>query len=1024
MRYLASLFCALLLLSIAQSEPVEIGGVLYDEIDPGDPFTAAPVPAQNWRPPSPTAAERAAGMLVFVAGDPGEYRPYRLPKPEEHVTSLQAALTPGEAEPVCFAIRTLAALQGLRVSVALPAGAPLSVDIRHMHCWPQRTGWRSRQFYITPELLLPCAEGRKLVPYKRGVLQEAPFDLPAEQTQGFWLTLQAHDNARPGLYKADVTLRSAQLPALHIPLDIRVWPFVLKRPPDRHWLLYCDAHLWRNMSDEQVLQLLRDFAAHGMNGLVSFPFGQPDLSRLKTEGRVSFDASPYRKYVALCQQAGLPGPFVIGSAGPHAVAEALGRNVDLQKGDWPTEIKAGVQAIARAAREATQGLPRWYYYGVDEPHGDNTYAIQDYQAWHDGGAPTYATFYMPSFLEKAAAFLTAPCFAVGLVSTEKNARLARETCEKYGAEFWWYGTGSYVNPFPQEGFMFHNRYGAGLLFWKTGARAEVSWTFCRPHQDMFNDFDGSRANSAEPKEQCTAYLQLLQPDDYSSFQGTIPTIAWEALREGVEDYCYLYTLSELIKQAAASPQPAAQRAAQAIGTELEGLISSIPWANPMGEPIFDTKRLQQVRHIAAERIVALQQTLAGQQAALPAAVAPQKLTLRLTTTARPPRQPLPQLELPSAPAAPLIDGHIRPDEWKGAACVKSFRHIRTGALSDIPTRAFLMADEQALYVAFDCAEPRMDALVAKESRHDGTVWLEDGVEVFVSGASAEPYAHLIVTTANVVLEERNQDTLAWEPQLQTAVGKRADGWSVEIALPWPELAKAGVRRAPLMRLNLCRNRYAGGASAAHTAWAATYDGFHKPSRFGFLLSPTAPVQLSGLQWPDFLWGRQTLTATLLNVSQEAVRAEIRLGRQHIQIPLAPRQRFTASFPLRLTQPGQAEIAFSWGLAGQPAAPALLPLEVPEPVSVSYNGGIFSPNSLVNVPVTLYLAEAEQQSYKLQLRLTQADKTQTREIAARPGQTLRWPLRLTGMARLQLALLHPVGRAVWESPAYSFIVLPD
>ena len=187
------------------------------------------------------------------------------------------------------------------------------------------------------------------------------------------------------------------------------------------------------------------------------------------------------------------------------------------------------------------------------------------------GALTYATFFNINFLEKASEFLTAPCFVSGLVSEEARAREAREACEKSGAEFWWYGTGCYSNPYPQESGLFFNRYGAGLFFWKTGAKSQVTWTFSRPHADPFNDFDGTPENDSEPKDQTTVYPHLLRPNDWSTYQGSIPTVAWEALREGYNDYLYLHTLAEAVKSARAGGNPRLQKRADRAEKEMAAL---------------------------------------------------------------------------------------------------------------------------------------------------------------------------------------------------------------------------------------------------------------------------------------------------------------------------------------------------------------------------------------------------------------------------------------------------------------------
>ncbi|MEI6499731.1 MAG: carbohydrate-binding family 9-like protein, partial [Armatimonadota bacterium] len=695
---------------------------------------------------------------------------------------------------------------------------------------------------------------------------------------------------------------------------------------------------------------------------------------------------------------------------------------DLERGEWPQAVKDGVRAVAKAAVEATRDVPRWYYYGVDEPTGENTYAIQDYQAWHDGGAPTYATFYVPSFLEKASAFLSAPCFVVGLISAEKNATEAREACAKTGAEFWWYGTGSYVNPFPQEGFEFHNRYGAGLLFWKSGAKAQASWTFCRPHEDVFNDFDGSRENSAEPKEQCTAYPHLLKADDWTTYQGAIPTIAWESLREGKDDYLYLYTLTTLIKQAQASNKPGAAHAATDAQAMLDGLVTSVPWVNPMGPVGFETSRLQQLRRVVADRIVTLQGVLAG-QAYNPASQPGQRFDLLVRTTAAPRKGSLPVLAIAQAPAAPVVDGKLDDACWTSASVAGDFVDIRAGEPARLKTTARVMADDKALYVGFDCPEPTMADVVAKVKDHDGQVWLEDGVELFMADATRKPYAHLIVTTANAVLDELNQDSQAWNPKLQTAVSKGKNGWSVEIAVPWSELAAVGIKRSPAMTLNFGRSRYTHDDPQPHTAWSCTYSGFHVPERFGVGFMEQGTLALAGLSLPG-QWGAQTLGVTLKNTSVRKVDALVSLGvRDTRLVTIAPGQRTTIEFPVSLRRPGARALSLAFGRVGQSTTTLGLSVIVPDPVTATLaTGGLVQSGQTVELPLNVSLAPGEWPRHKLVLRSVGQTTTQT-TLPVGPGQSVRLPQYSVGPVKLQVLLVNDLGRTVWESPEQSFMVLP-
>jgi hypothetical protein len=547
-------------------------------------------------------------MLAYVTVDPGDYKPFRVPQADEHVSRLTAFLTPGEYEAVWFGIYAMKDLEG--VSVAVP-DETLKVDVRYMHFWPQRTRWHNREYYITPELLLPCIEGNKQVPLTRGILEERPFNLQQHETGAFWLTLHASADARPGVYNTSVVVSSSgSQNSLEIPLEVEVLPFQLPAPADRYWLLYCDPHRWVSMSPEQVFTDFQNIERHGITGFVEMPFVQVKLSG---EGlsNILVDAARFREMVNLCRKAGIPGPHVLPLGDvPKTVRDAIGLKANLSKGQWPDELRAGVVAVARAVVEETKDIPaEWYFYGVDEATGKNTYAIQEYECWRQGGAKTYATIPHPESLDESAEYLTAACLMTPRVCTNWKARTTRERCAEAGTEFWWYGTGTYVNPAPQEGGMLPNRYGTGCFFWKTGARAAVSWTFCRPQGDVFNDFDGSgEFEEGGPKDPAIVYPHLLKPDDWSTYQGPIPTIAWESLREGVDDFKYLYKLKKLIDVANGSTDESIRSLAAEADESLIALVESIPWSDPVRiseEPKqgLNVRRLHHVRRKAADMIV-------------------------------------------------------------------------------------------------------------------------------------------------------------------------------------------------------------------------------------------------------------------------------------------------------------------------------------------------------------------------------------------------------------------------------------
>jgi hypothetical protein len=76
-RMLSSLAAILVLTLMAgvnpQEEvtgPVKIYDTVYEQVDPGPPFTEAPRTVEDWQPPEPTDEERRSGFIVLPDQNP------------------------------------------------------------------------------------------------------------------------------------------------------------------------------------------------------------------------------------------------------------------------------------------------------------------------------------------------------------------------------------------------------------------------------------------------------------------------------------------------------------------------------------------------------------------------------------------------------------------------------------------------------------------------------------------------------------------------------------------------------------------------------------------------------------------------------------------------------------------------------------------------------------------------------------------------------------------------------------------
>jgi hypothetical protein len=211
-------------------------------------------------------------------------------------------------------------------------------------------------------------------------------------------------------------------------------------------------------------------------------------------------------------------------------------------------------------------------------------------------------------------------------------------------------------------------------------------------------------------------------------------------------------------------------------------------------------------------------------------------------------------------SAPLlaveIDGRITPGEWTGAQHVTDFRQTQplTGKLTTLRTEAWILATPQGLAVAFHCVQPASVPRTRQRVKRD----FQDQVDrvnlmLDFNGDGHNGYDFTVSSTGGisdaVISNESNFDN-DWDGNWQHAVSEDAEGWTVEMLIPWytaPMRASHDGRRT----LGVYLDRVVG-SSGERDAWPNA--SFLRP-RF-----------LSDFQHVEVLRYRQTLLAITPYVS--------------------------------------------------------------------------------------------------------------------------------------------------------------
>jgi hypothetical protein len=198
-----------------------------------------------------------------------------------------------------------------------------------------------------------------------------------------------------------------------------------------------------------------------------------------------------------------------------------------------------------------------------------------------------------------------------------------------------------------------------------------------------------------------------------------------------------------------------------------------------------------------------------------------------------------EINAPYTAAAPVVDGKLADKCWHPVD--GEFRDFEHFGKSKVETKVWLAYDNNYLYWAAKCYEPDKSKIVSKRTKRDLALWDDDSVELLLdTGCDRKNYYQFIINSGNAIYDSRITDK-KFNADVKSAVGFDADGWTMEMAIPWKDLnvnnpadKKMGVlfaRNRPA-RENTCQLPVVGG-------------GNHSPANFGTLRLKSPAESASG-----------------------------------------------------------------------------------------------------------------------------------------------------------------------------------
>ncbi|MFW6437576.1 MAG: hypothetical protein ACOCZ7_01070 [Armatimonadota bacterium] len=549
-----------------------------DIVDPLEEWTffLPPHIQEDWKldpPPEPepmpevSAADRERGWVLFNRPWTEVVWPNARPRAEEIDREVRIFASPGEREPLTFCIHLLRDVEDIEV-VAADIGpvAADTIDVRHVRYMRAKPNYVGMGLYrIVPDALEPMWMFHEREVYNPA----APVGLDAGVTHRFWLTLHVPEDAEPGMYTGSVTVRDDRGGEGTVPVRLRVLPIELREDPTKIWGMYYRHPVdnWNRTDDEHSKEhwLRRaemehqDFIDHGMRNLVISAW----CPTMNEEGGFDADWTVLEKKLALLEEYGFEGPYAthINASGIYQkyVGESWGSHTSNAKVP-PPEYAEELTAMARfiESEREKNGWPEFLYYPVDEPGRDpNSIELLriTMEAIRAADAPTYVTA-SPEHeqVQPWMPYVNVWCTQTFLPDRETVVAdmAARDV------QYWCYPNKSVGEcdhtPVPGARMTY------GFGFWRSGFVALIPWIYSSTSSDPMNYLTGTTMD----------FLVRHEPD------GTpMPVTLWEALREGRDDYLYIYTLEQAIAEARASGNAEAVAAADAAQRELDYIWENI-----------------------------------------------------------------------------------------------------------------------------------------------------------------------------------------------------------------------------------------------------------------------------------------------------------------------------------------------------------------------------------------------------------------------------------------------------------------
>ena len=384
----------------------------------------------------------------------------------------------------------------------------------------------------------------------------------------FWINVAVPEGTKPGRYEIALEMIIHQVKVVELPVTVDALPFKLPRA-DIAYRMY-----FRGVGPSQFLKprytkpelmkaYWRDLARHGMTS-ISWYAGYTGPDMVDKQGKLApLDRHTSMRQLLEMKKAGLVRPDI-----PIMLLSS--------------NLASFPEAVGTVQEEFTKrGLPELLAYGWDEPPV-NEKARAQFEAMQ----PIRKYMRNTTAINDSAAAAYADLIDVWVLNGGRVTPEIRKLAADKDAELWTYDCN-----IRGRGNSTRARFYAGLYTWALKLKGSFHWCYAEGYT-----WEGDR----------NAIHVFVLPSD----AGPVPSVAWEARREGVEDYRLLRLLESRITAESGDPEATkAQEWLDEIRSRvnwnlIEGMPKSVyPWDGAEVYPMcpdFQPRELADVRERAID----------------------------------------------------------------------------------------------------------------------------------------------------------------------------------------------------------------------------------------------------------------------------------------------------------------------------------------------------------------------------------------------------------------------------------------